>query len=115
MRGKYSQDVRNAGPKSKLLQGLDLADGPIDATSTTVDGGDTLDRSQAAPTSPRGGTLLRNLDPANPPQLEQGHVVVVVVGAVSKGIISRNQRHNAGLFQSLFKTLQVEILLQMNY
>lgn len=48
--------------------------------------------------SPRG-TLLR-LDPSNPPSLEPGHVVVV--GAVSKAIINRNQRHNAGVYQSVY-------------
>nr|VZI11793.1 unnamed protein product [Spirometra erinaceieuropaei] len=85
VRDNYYKDVRNAGPQSKILDCLDL---------------DDVDASPASPNvvSPRG-TLLR-LDPANPPQLEPGHVVVV--GAVSKGIISRDQRHNVGLFQSVF-------------
>lgn len=74
----YYKDVRTAGPKSKILEGLGLDDdvgeiGRVDAR----DGVATA--SQIA--SPRG-TLLR-LDPANPPTLEPGHVVVV--GAVSKG------------------------------
>ncbi|VDL92408.1 unnamed protein product [Schistocephalus solidus] len=85
VRDNYYKDVRTAGPQSKILDGLDF---------------DDVDTCPASPkvVSPRG-TLLR-LDPANPPQLEPGHVVVV--GAVSKGIISRDQRHNVGLFQSVF-------------
>ncbi|KAL5966474.1 Protein hu-li tai shao [Taenia solium] len=95
VREMYYKDVRTAGPKSKVLEGLGLDDdvdeiGRVDA----YDG--VASASQIA--SPRG-TLLR-LDPANPPTLEPGHVVVV--GAVSKGIISRDQRHNVGLFQSVF-------------
>lgn len=89
VRSNYYNDVRNAGPKSKILDGLDL------------EGDDAVDfKRPASPKvmSPRG-TLLR-LDPANQPVLEPGHVVIV--GAVSKGIINRDQRHNVALFQSVF-------------
>uniref|UniRef100_A0A5K3F582 Aldolase_II domain-containing protein n=1 Tax=Mesocestoides corti TaxID=53468 RepID=A0A5K3F582_MESCO len=99
VREKYYKDVRNAGPKSKILEGLGLDD---DDGTGDLEGrpGDVRDgtASPAQVVSPRG-TLLR-LDPSNPPTLEPGHVVVV--GAVSKGIINRDQRHNVGLFQSVF-------------
>lgn len=53
-------------------------------------------------TSPRAmiprRTLL-DLDPANSPDVKPGHVVVV--GDASKDIISRDQRHNAGVYQSV--------------
>ncbi|VDP87194.1 unnamed protein product [Echinostoma caproni] len=68
---------------------MDLEDGYVSGKSPTMSPG-TM--------SPRG-TLLR-LDPANPPTVEPGHVVVV--GAASKGIINRNQRHNAGIYQSVY-------------
>ncbi|VUZ52552.1 unnamed protein product [Hymenolepis diminuta] len=93
VRDKYYKDIRTAGPKSKILEGLGLDD-DNEIISDARDG--TI--SPARVVSPRG-TLLR-LDPANPPTLEPGHVVVV--GAVSKGIINRDQRHNVGLFQSVF-------------
>ena len=81
VRDKYYKDVRTAGPKSKVLEGLGLDDDDsvIGGHSDTRDG--TLPPTQVI--SPRG-TLLR-LDPANPPALEPGHVVVV--GAVSKGLL----------------------------
>ncbi|VDO03965.1 unnamed protein product [Rodentolepis nana] len=94
VRDKYYKDVLTAGPKSKILEGLGLDDDDDQLVPDTRDG--TM--SPARVVSPRG-TLLR-LDPANPPTLEPGHVVVV--GAVSKGIINRDQRHNVGLFQSVF-------------
>ncbi|KAM7535203.1 hypothetical protein Aperf_G00000097064 [Anoplocephala perfoliata] len=94
VRDKYYKDVRTAGPKSKILEGLGLDDDEEEFATDTRDGA----VSPARVVSPRG-TLLR-LDPANPPTLEPGHVVVV--GAVSKGIINRDQRHNVGLFQSVF-------------
>ncbi|CAH8443684.1 unnamed protein product [Heterobilharzia americana] len=89
VKDKYYKEVRSAGPKSRILQGIDLDDE-----------GDETDGGSASPklVSPRG-TLLR-LDPSNPPSLEPGHVVVV--GAASKGIINRNQRHNAGVYQSVY-------------
>ncbi|CAI2724050.1 unnamed protein product [Schistosoma spindalis] len=89
VKDKYYKDVRSAGPKSRILQGIDLED-----ESDETDGG------MASPkvVSPKG-TLLR-LDPSNPPSLEPGHVVVV--GAASKGIINRNQRHNVGVYQSVY-------------
>ena len=87
MRDKYYKDVRTAGPKSKILEGLGLDDDEEEAvTAGTVTFADSRDgtASPAQVVSPRG-TLLR-LDPANPPTLEPGHVVVV--GAVSKGALS---------------------------
>ncbi|KAK4473818.1 hypothetical protein MN116_003151 [Schistosoma mekongi] len=89
VKDKYYKDVKSAGPKSRILHGIDLED---DA--------DEIDGGAASPkiVSPKG-TLLR-LDPSNPPSLEPGHVVVV--GAASKGIINRNQRHNVGVYQSVY-------------
>ncbi|KAF8571982.1 hypothetical protein P879_00318 [Paragonimus westermani] len=82
----YYKDTKNAGPRSRILEGLDLEDGELtDGTTSPI-------------VSPRG-TLLR-VDPSNPPTLEPGHIVVV--GAASKGIISRDQRHNVGIFQSVY-------------
>ncbi|KAF6778075.1 hypothetical protein AHF37_02875 [Paragonimus kellicotti] len=82
----YYKDTKNAGPRSRILEGLDLEDGEFtDGTTSPI-------------VSPRG-TLLR-VDPSNPPTLEPGHIVVV--GAASKGIISRDQRHNVGIFQSVY-------------
>ena len=83
MREKYYKDVLTAGPKSKILEGLGLDD---DEDTLPSGRSDTRDGalSPAQVISPRG-TLLR-LDPANPPALEPGHVVVV--GAVSKGDIA---------------------------
>lgn len=75
----YYNDVKNAGPQSNILLGLDV----------------DVDGSVSPPMSPTG-TLLR-------PDLratQQGHVVVV--GAVSKGIINKSQRHNVGAFQSVY-------------
>ncbi|CAH8449760.1 unnamed protein product [Schistosoma bovis] len=89
VKDKYYKDVRSAGPKSRILQGIDLED-----ESDETDGGIASPKV----VSPKG-TLLR-LDPSNPPSLEPGHVVVV--GAASKGIINRNQRHNVGVYQSLY-------------
>ncbi|TPP63711.1 Protein hu-li tai shao [Fasciola gigantica] len=86
---RYYKDVKNAGPTSRILEGLDL-----EIDDVTDKGPSTSPRAM----SPRG-TLLR-LDPANPPVVEPGHVVVV--GAASKGIISREQRHNAGVYQSVY-------------
>ncbi|VDQ10403.1 unnamed protein product [Trichobilharzia regenti] len=88
VKDKYYKDVRSAGPKSRILQGIDIDD-EGDETDGTV---------SPKMVSPKG-TLLR-LDPSNPPSLEPGHVVVV--GAASKGIIHRNQRHNAGVYQSVY-------------
>ncbi len=87
VRDKYYKDVRTAGPKSKILEGLGLEDDDL----IGMDGLPVADSrdgavSPAQVVSPRG-TLLR-LDPANPPTLEPGHVVVV--GAVSKGVWSFN-------------------------
>ncbi|CDI98542.1 nervous system adducin [Echinococcus multilocularis] len=95
VREMYYKDVRTAGPKSRILEGLGLDD-DVDEVDRVDARDGVASSSQIA--SPRG-TLLR-LDPANPPTLEPGHVVVV--GAVSKGIINREQRHNVGLFQSVF-------------
>ncbi|OON17975.1 class II Aldolase and Adducin domain protein, partial [Opisthorchis viverrini] len=84
---KYYKDVTTAGPRSRILEGLNLDDE-----------GDLTDGGTSPVVSPRG-TLLR-IDPNNPPTVEPGHVVIV--GAVSKGIISRDHRHNAGIYQSVY-------------
>ncbi|CAH8441992.1 unnamed protein product [Schistosoma turkestanicum] len=89
VKDKYYKDIKSAGPKSRILQGIDLED-----EADEIDGGSGSPKV----VSPRG-TLLR-LDPSNPPSLEPGHVVVV--GAASKGIINRNQRHNVGVYQSVY-------------
>ncbi|KAL3316331.1 Alpha-adducin [Cichlidogyrus casuarinus] len=107
LRERYYKGVRTAGPRSYLLAGLDEdydmgyahSDGELPPDVRPSSPISASPKMFSGPVSPTG-TMMR-LDPNNPPALDSGHMILV--GAVSKGIIKEKVRPNVGLYQSVYQ------------